>query len=190
MRLPSALAVLLALALPAAATGTFPNGLSEDDQTRLERFEEVRDSALAAAREKGEPVDVAELEKIVEGEAVELAPAGMAGQWRCRTIKLDGLLPLVVYRDFECRITDDAAGLRLEKLTGSQRTSGTFYDIGEARLGYAGAVAMGDEGPRRYGEDPGHDQVGYLVPVSPDRMRLELPLPHRESRFDILELRR
>jgi hypothetical protein len=114
----------------------------------------------------------------------------MAGEWRCRVLKLGGQTALAVYADFKCRITDDAEGLRLEKLTGSQRTAGTFYDIGGKRLGYAGAEAWAQERPLRYGMDLQRDQVGYLVPVSAERMRLEMPLPLRESQFDILELRR
>ena len=79
----------------------------------------------------------------------------------------------------------------LEKLTGSQRTGGTFYDLAdETRLGYAGAGWVAGEAPMRYGTDPERNQVGYLVVLGPERMRLELPLPQFESKFDILELRR
>ena len=95
------------------------------------------------------------------------------------------------YWGVRLRIVDDAGGLRIEKLTGSQRLSGVLYDLGEeARLGYAGALNYAEEPWIPYGRDPDRDQVGYLIPVAPDRMRLELPLPAFESRFDILELRR
>lgn len=185
----AALAVVAATAL-AGATGIFPTDLSAADKDRLAKFDEARTSAIEMARKGGDPADVAVLEKVLEGDAIEIAPADMAGDWRCRTLKLGGLLPLTVYGDFKCRITDDAAGLRLEKLTGSQRTTGTFYDLGEARLGYAGAGHYADERPRNYGDDPERDQVGYLIPISAERMRLEFPLPRYESHFDILELRR
>ncbi|QTI78792.1 DUF4893 domain-containing protein [Roseomonas marmotae] len=184
-----ALAAML-VAAPALADGRFPNDLTEFDQQRLERFDSARREAIAAARAGGTPADVAELAEVLKGQAVEMAPARMAGEWRCRALKLGGRPPLVIYRDFKCRITDDEEGLRLEKLTGSQRTSGIFYDIGGARLGYAGAEAWGEEKPLRYNMDLSRDQVGYLIPLAEDRMRLELPLPLYESRFDILELRR
>ncbi|MFC3125084.1 DUF4893 domain-containing protein [Pseudoroseomonas globiformis] len=183
--------LLVLLSAAALADGTFPSGLKPADRERLQSFDEVRAATIAAARAGGAAADRAVLDRVLEGEAAALPPGGMAGNWRCRTLKLGGKPVLVVYAEFRCRITDDAAGLRLEKLTGSQRTSGTLYDLGEARLGYAGAEAWGaDEAPRRYGQDPARDQVGYLVPVSQGRMRLELPLPRQESRFDILALQR
>jgi hypothetical protein len=189
-RTPWLAVAAIMVAAPALAEGSFPNDLSPFDQRRLERFDAARAEAIAAARAGGKPADVAVLNGVLRGGAVTLAPAQMAGEWRCRTLKLGGNLPLTVYADFKCRITDDGAGLRLEKLTGSQRTAGTFYDTAGKRLGYAGAEAWGEEKPLRYGLDLQRDQVGYLVPVAPDRLRLELPLPMRESRFDILELRR
>jgi hypothetical protein len=182
--------IVVATTSLAIATGVFPTDLAAADQERLAKFDETRASAIEEARKGGNPADVAVLEKVLEGEATQIAPAAMAGEWRCRTLKLGDNLPLVVYRDFKCRITDDAAGLRLQKLTGSQRTSGTFYDLGEARLGYAGAGSYADEKPHNYGDDPERNQVGYLIPISAERMRLEFPLPRTESHFDILELRR
>lgn len=181
---------LALLAASAAATGFFPDGLKARDRDRLNAFDEVRAEAIAEARGGGEEGDVAMLDAILEGEAAPIGPRDIAGQWRCRTIKLGGLRPLTVYGDFSCRITDGPEGLRLEKLTGSQRMAGTFYDVGEARLGYAGALSIGNETQGRYGKDAQRDQAGYLIPLDDRRMRLELPLPRYESRFDILELRR
>lgn len=191
---PVALAAMLVVAtaaLPARADGTFPTSLATEDQQRLEAFETARAEAIAEARAGGSPEDVSVLDEVLSGEPTTMEPAEMAGIWRCRTIKLGGLLPLTIYRDFKCRITDDGAGLRLEKLSGSQRTGGTFYDLAdEIRLGYAGAGWVAGEAPMRYGTDPERNQVGYLVVLGPERMRLELPLPQFESKFDILELRR
>ncbi|WP_051045377.1 DUF4893 domain-containing protein [Tistrella mobilis] len=191
---PAALAAMLAVAtaaLPARADGTFPTSLATEDQQRLEAFDTARAEAVAEARAGGSPEDVSVLDEVLSGEPTTMEPAEMAGIWRCRTIKLGGLLPLTIYRDFKCRITDDGGGLRLEKLTGSQRTGGTFYDLAdETRLGYAGAGWVAGEAPMQYGSDPERNQVGYLVVLGPERMRLELPLPQFESKFDILELRR
>lgn len=191
---PVALAAMLAVAtaaLPARADGTFPTSLATEDQQRLEAFETARAEAIAEARAGGSPEDVSVLDEVLSGRPTTMTPAEMAGIWRCRTIKLGGLLPLTIYRDFKCRITDDGAGLRLEKLSGSQRTGGTFYDLAdETRLGYAGAGWVAGEASMRYGTDPERNQVGYLVVLGPERMRLELPLPQFESKFDILDLRR
>lgn len=186
------LAVLLTS--PAMADGFFPGGLAASDQRRLQGFEESRRAAIAAARQGGSAAERAELEKVLAGEAVALTPAQLAGDWRCRKLLLGGGgLPLVIYGDFRCRITDDSAGLQLRKLTGSQRSAGSFYDTGGPRLGFAGAEAWGSPGSEavpRYGQDPQRDQVGYLVPVAPDRLRLELPRPRHAAGFEILELRR
>ncbi|WP_372054083.1 DUF4893 domain-containing protein [Tistrella mobilis] len=191
---PVALAAMLAIAttaLPARADGVFPTSLTTLDQQRLEAFDTARAEAVAEARAGGSPEDVSVLDEVLSGRPTTMEPAEMVGIWRCRTIKLGGLLPLTVYRDFKCRITDDGAGLRLEKLTGSQRTGGTFYDLADkTRLGYAGAGWVAGEAPARYDTETERNQVGYLVVLGPERMRLELPLPQFESKFDILELRR
>jgi len=127
------------------------------------------------------------------GDAQKIEPAKMAGAWRCRVIKLSQKpeLPIVAYNDFKCRITDDGAGLSLQKLTGSQRTNGTFYDTNDKKLAYVGALSLGDtKRVTRYGENQESNDVGYLIPLSAKRMRLELPSPMVESNFDVLELRR
>jgi len=185
-----AIGLWLGLATTAMADGRFPTGLDPADQRRLQAFDDARAKAIAEARAKGSSEDVAELDRVLAGDPVPVVPAEIEGIWRCRTIKLGGMLPLVIYSDFRCRITDDSAGLGLTKLSGSQRTGGLFYDISETRLGYAGAGWIGGDERAYYGRDGADNQVGYLVRVGPDRMRLELPLPHLESDFDILELRR
>jgi hypothetical protein len=191
----AALAIALVLAVfPARAGVTFPTGLEPGDQDRLAQFDAVRDRAIAQAAAGATPAERAELKGILAGDPMPIVPADIVGEWRCRITKLDGFfLPIVIYDDFDCRIFEDTAGLQLVKLTGSQRTAGTFYDVifepGQDRLGYAGAEAWGDEpAAPAYGENPERDQVGYLYQLEPDRLRLELPLPRQESRFDIMEL--
>jgi hypothetical protein len=188
-----ALLATVALAVTAGtarADGTFPNNLSPTDRQGLENFASIRARAIDTARAEADAADLRHMDRALEGEAAALSPASMAGNWRCRSIQFGGGLALIAYSEFRCRITDDAAGLRLEKLTGSQRTSGTFYDIGETRLGYAGAAAWGDnEQPYRYGQDAERNQIGYLVPVSANHLRLEL-LDGGGTTFSILDLRR
>lgn len=67
------------------------------------------------------------------------------GDWRCRTLKLGKSAGLVVYGWFRCRIVDDGAGWRLDKLNGSQRVSGRFYDDGDTRMILAGALSFAEE---------------------------------------------
>jgi len=186
-------ALLCAAVGGARATGPFPDMLSTADRDRLSRYEPIRRATLAFVQKHAEPEDLAVLQSVLQGSASDLAPADMAGEWLCRTIKLSRKrdLPLIIYPDFRCIITDDTAGLRLKRLTGSQRTAGTFYDVGETKLGYVGALALGDETRTpAYGENPERNHVGYLIAVSPERMRVEFPSPVFESDFDILELHR
>ncbi len=190
-----AAATLLCLALsgPAQAgvdVGTpargFPASLLPQDRQRLAGFDAAREQALAQIG-SATPAEQRLLREAFSGTPQAVAPAAMAGDWRCRSLQF-GPQGVAVYAEFRCRITDDAAGLRLEKLNGSQRQAGSFYDIGETRLGYLGALALGDdEGPIRYGENPERNQAGYLVPLSPRHLRLEYVSRYG---FDVLDLRR
>jgi len=185
-------ALAVVAASPAQADGPFPDMLTSADRDRLSMFDPIRRDILAYVGQHASRLDREELNHVLSGSATDLAPADMAGDWRCRSIQMwrDPGLPIVIYGDFRCRVTDDGAGLRLEKLTGSQRTGGTFYDVGETRLGYAGAQALGNEKTiPRYGAKRERNQAGYLMPISRDRMRLEFPRP-TNAEFEILELRR
>lgn len=195
LRAALAMVLVLAAAAPALADGTLPGKLSADDKQRLESFDAVRGEAIGAARESDDKAALAVLDQILSGKPETIRGAtDLAGAWRCRVAKLggSGTLPLVVYDWFRCRIIDDAAGLRLDKVSGSQRTAGTFYDDANPdRLTYVGALYYGYEGkPKPYGSEAERDQVGYLVRVGRDRLRLEFPSPHFESQFDIMELER
>lgn len=187
------LALLLAWAAPAWADGTLDSRVTAADRQRLEAYDSVRGEAIGAARESNDKAALATLDTILAGRPEAIRGAtDLAGLWRCRVAKLGGKPPLVVYDWFRCRITDDPAGLRLDKISGSQRTAGTFYDGADAeRLTYLGAGYYADERkPKPYGRDPDRDEVGYLVRVGHDRLRLEFPSPRYESQFDIMELER
>ncbi|MCR0982145.1 DUF4893 domain-containing protein [Roseomonas populi] len=182
--------LLLASAFSAMADGFFPESLAKADRLALSGFPARRQAAIEEARRLGQPADVAAMDRALEGDAARLRPAELAGDWRCRSVQLGGSLGVVSYSEFRCRITDDAAGLRLRKLSGSQRTNGAFYDIGEARLGYAGALTYNDDPILRYGQNPERNQIGYLAPVSPRHLRLELPAAGGREGFEIIDFRR
>lgn len=177
-----------AVVYPAAAD-TLVSLMTAADQARLKQFDTVRRAAIDNARANGDAADVGKLEKILTGKRLSLRDIDLAGNWRCRTIKMGDLLPVVIYGWFNCRI-DDAEGWRLRKVTGSQRTTGRFFDDGETRMIYVGTLSYNNDGPKRYGTDPDRDQIGVVVRPAPDRLRIEFPLPRYESKFDILELRR
>ena len=100
------------------------------------------------------------------------------------------MLPLTIYDWFDCRISDDGSGWYLVKTSGSQRTSGRFYDDGDARLVYLGTLHYSREKLIDYGKDPERDQVAYVFRTGPQEFRMEFPAPKFESKLDILELKR
>jgi hypothetical protein len=183
-------AVLAISASPAFADGEVQNLITPADKVRLESYGPAREEAVGAARKDGAAEDVATLDAILARPKVSFSRADLTGDWQCRMIKLGGPAPLVVYGWFACKVTDDGSGWKLEKLTGSQRTQGRFYDDGETRSIYLGSLSFNDDPAKSYGAGPETDQVGYAFRSADDRWRIELPSPYYESKLDILELRR
>ena len=190
---PALLATLGLVALPsgqARADGSVAGLLTTGDKARISRFDATRAAAVSAAKSTGAPADVAVLEGVLSGRLLSVRSADLTGDWRCRTLKLGKSAGLVVYGWFRCRIVDDGAGWRLDKLTGSQRVSGRFYDDGETRMIFAGALSLADEPRQAYGRPGARNQVALAVRPGPDRLRLEFPEPEFESAFDVMELER
>ena len=188
-----ALAVLALLATPAAAQDVRPA-----DIERLAYLTEHFGAAMREAMEGGTAADVEALREAMSGPA----PGGVdpSGDWDCRTIKIGGISPLVVYTPFRCRITEVEQGLwEIEKITGSQRLSGRI-EATQAGLVYTGVGFVGDRPATDYAGLPDtpepvepnqtYAQVGILEMASSDRGRLLLPAPILESRFDVIALTR
>jgi hypothetical protein len=156
------LVVLVAcIAGPALADGSLVGLLTPEDKGRLARIDATRAAALADARAHGAPADVVTLDRAMSGTLLSVRKADLAGDWRCRTLKLGKSAGLVVYGWFRCRIVDDGAGWRLDKLTGSQRVSGRFYDDGETRMIFAGAQSLGDEPRQAYGRPGARNRLPW-----------------------------
>lgn len=173
------------------ADGEIGKLMTAADKTRLASYDKVRAEAIEEARKGGAKVDVAALDTILAGQPLSFSEDfDFTGNWQCRTVKLGGSPALTVYGWFKCRVSDDGSGWRLEKITGSQRTSGAFYTDSDTRLTYIGALHYGDEMPKRYASDPDRDQVAYALRAGKNRVRLEFPSPKYESKLDILELAR
>jgi hypothetical protein len=184
-------AFFLCLTAPALADGELDSKITPADKARLADYAKVRAEAIAEAQAGASAADQAVLEKALAGGPLSFrGDFDPTGKWKCRTIKLGGMLPLMVYDWFDCRISDDGSGWYLKKTTGSQRTSGRFYDDGDARLVYLGALHYGGEEPVAYGKDPERDQVAYVFRPGPERLRMEFPSPRFESKLDIIELKR
>jgi Domain of unknown function (DUF4893) len=194
MRLPiNSLAIAFVLVSTAAYAG-WQDHATPFDQQRLMQLDESRAKGLAEAGSGG---DMAAIHEALDPAPAAISGNALMGDWRCRTIKLGGMAPSVVYSWFKCRISNRGSGLFLEKLTGTQRMNGYLYPDASG-LVYLGATSTMHEPPHAY---PGNgasagahatpdDQIGLLVASSANAARVEFPYPVQESTFDILELRR
>jgi len=193
-----ALAVTAALAASiTAASAGWQDQASDFDKGRLAALGEAKQKALGEAKGSGGTGDASAIDAVL-GPAAHAPSAGeVSGSWRCRTIKLGGITPYVVYGWFNCRIAMRGGGLFLEKTSGSQRTAGFLYP-GEGGLVYLGASSVVGEPQHVYsgngasagaGATP-DDQIGILTAISSNHLRLEMPYPVQESTFDVLELKR
>lgn len=189
-RIACGLLVALSVTSPASATGEILNKITPADQARLTNYAKSREGAIAEAKAGGEAKDVAEIERLLSSPEMEFQGFDLTGDWRCRVIKMGKTVPLVIYSWFRCRVTDDGSGWQLQKLSGSQKTKGRFFDDGPKRLTYLGVGYVNNSQPAAYGAGPATDQVGYALRSGQSQWRIEFPDPTYESRFDILEFQR
>lgn len=169
-----------------------------DDVQRLGALDASLGRALRAAFTTGDPGDLAHLEVGLRGEPLppDLAAAALAGEWRCRMIKLGGNLPIVVYQPFRCRADADGG---FEKLTGSQRSRGQVR-LFNGQLVYTGTGYVAGETPPDYAGLPEAvdpqatpqfmPEVGLVEMVSDRAGRIIFPRPHLESETNLLVLTR
>lgn len=193
-----ALAVTAALAIPATADA---QAIRPDDQARLGQLDAAAGRALRQVLETGSDADVATATAALRGAAMPADPSfaeALEGTWDCSMTKMGGELPLVSYPPFRCRIEARDGVLHFDKLTGSQRTSGTIHAIG-GRWIYLGSAFVQGENPRRYDDFPATidtaaietlPDVGVLEVTGTRRARLVMPLPYRESVLNVLTLTR
>ncbi|TIU45319.1 MAG: DUF4893 domain-containing protein, partial [Mesorhizobium sp.] len=118
---------LIALTLPAHVNGEVQKLITAADKARLDRYGETRKAALEEAK-AGDPAEVKQLDGLLAKPLVAFSDKDLTGNWKCRTIKAGGLSPLIIYGWFKCKVTDDGSGWRLAKISGSQRTTGRFFD--------------------------------------------------------------
>ncbi|MBI3433848.1 MAG: DUF4893 domain-containing protein [Proteobacteria bacterium] len=162
--------------------------LTATDAAKIaQRAQHLRD-ALAQASQGGRPREVAVLRTLLDAPARPLPDlAAIAGDWRCRTIKVGGLLPLTPYGFFRCRIGGRGEDGTLEKLTGSQRTAGELKRFDATAFIYTGVGFTDYVARRRYGAGPQFDEVALLMRVGEDRLRMEFPAPYYESKYNVME---
>ena len=193
------LPVILALGLTTPALAqSWQDEISSFDRGRLADFSTSKAKGLAEAEKGSSPGDLAVIHSVLDAQGAGVSEHAITGTWRCRTIKLGGMTPSVVYSWFRCRIHNTRNGLYFEKVSGTQRISGYLdrYDNGGFLL--LGSMTVGKERPKSYsggnqgaGAPTTHgDSVGVLSRIGPNRLRIEFPNPFYESTFDVMELRR
>ncbi len=168
---------------------------SAPDQDRISKIEEARAKAMGEA---AAGPDMGVIHGVIDPAAMPTSESALTGAWRCRTIKMGGITPSVVYAWFNCRIADRGGHLFFQKVTGSQRTQGWLYPNGDGTFVYLGASSVGPEKPHTYsgnGATAGaaatpDDQIGVLSAIGERRARIEMPYPLQESTFDVIELKR
>lgn len=185
-----ALLTLLSSITASLATGEIENLITDADRERLAAFDSAKQRALGEAEGADSRTALTAFRTAAAVEPLSFTDFDLTGDWQCRTLKAGGLASLVVYGWFDCRVTDDGSGWRLEKLTGSQRTVGRFFTTSDTRLTYLGALFVAGDAAPEYGAGVDSDQVGYAVRTGPESWQIEFPLPRYESTFDILEFRR
>lgn len=167
--------------------------ITETDRNRLSRLDEAWRVALDQARRLDGSGDLAGTGALIDPDAALGDAEPPEGDYRCRTVKLGSQggagLGYVVYGWFDCLIERTPQGLKLSKLTGSQRPSGLLFPEDDRGLVFLGSLSLGDEPPANsYGRTPDRDMVGRLERIGPNRWRLLLPFPQYESTLDIIEL--
>lgn len=184
-----------AIGAGAAAQAGWEDRVSSYDAGRLARLGEAREKALAEA-DAGR--DVRLVRALLGAQARPASEGWLRGDWHCRTIKVGGMTPDVVYSWFPCRIEGGGGRLLFEKTRGTQRLSGYLYPHesggfvllaglstrSEPRHAYSGS------GPSAGAATTPDDAVGLLEVTGPGSARIEFPYPAQESTLDIIEMRR
>ena len=183
------------LTLSTAAQAGWQEDATPFDVNRISKLDESRAKGLTEAQAGS---DMGTIHAVLDPAPQAIGEGALAGNWRCRTIKLGGITPDVVYSWFNCRISHRDGGLFFEKVTGSQRVAGVLYPREDGGYVLLGATSVGNEPPHRYSgnhesagaEATPDDAVGVLSATGSNHARIEFPYPVQESTFDVIELKR
>ncbi len=190
--------LLIGFALSAGVTAAeagWQDEASPYDVKRLSQLDEAKSRGLSAAQSGP---DAALVHAVLDAAPVSVSQAALTGNWRCRTIKLGGMTPDIVYSWFRCRIGARDGAFTFAKISGTQRLNATLYPSELGGYVLLGALSVKAEPVHRYsgnGASAGaqatpDDVIGLLVATGPSSARIEFPYPVQESLFDVIEMKR
>lgn len=183
-------ALLLVASDPAFADGVVQKLITPPDQARLSKYDATVKIAFDEVQKTGTPDQRARVEALAALPKRSFEGLDLSGNWQCRVTKVASIAALVTYDWFKCRVSDDGSGWKLDKLNGSQRVTGRFYDDGPTRMIFLGSGYIAGNKPKPYGGGKESDQVGYAFRSGQQSWRIEFPAPFYESKLDIIEFRR
>lgn len=174
-------------------TTAYKEVMSENDRVRLRDWRKTFETALAEARAGGRSAEIDREGALLDPDAAIAGPNLPNGMYRCRVIKLGakdpGNLLYASYGPFTCRVRQERQLQRLGKLGGAQRYVGLIFPGDPVRNVFFGTLVLADETRAlQYGQDEKRDVAGYVERIGPERWRLVMPLPHFESKLDVMEL--
>ncbi|PZO64806.1 MAG: hypothetical protein DI498_10415, partial [Paracoccus denitrificans] len=173
-------AAILTIALLATPLAVSAQGVRPTDQERLTQIDTALGEGIRQALAEGGADSLSPALSALQGAALpndQISVSGLAGDWNCSVIKLGGILGIVSYPPFKCRIGADGS---FAKLTGSQLTKGSLQVFGDIIV-YTGTSYVQGDTPVPYASfaddiDTNATQilpdVGLLEVVSPDRARI------------------
>ena len=170
--------------------------LRPEDRAKVERLRETVAAALLEAVEAHgvAPAAVTASRAALTPPAQPFPATGIAGAYRCRTIKHGGPVGLVAYQDWSCTVRVEGGALVLAKPEGSQRMLGRLLIApslgadGRTALLYAGSEYLSDEEPVPY--PGGRPEVGLFEHTGGGSYRLTIPEPGVEGLLDVIALER
>ncbi|HEX3666623.1 MAG TPA: DUF4893 domain-containing protein [Rhizomicrobium sp.] len=188
-------AAFAALCATSSAMASWQDEASSFDTSRLARIDEARAKGLSEAQAGR---DIGLIRSVLDAQVRPASARELEGNWQCRTIRLGGMTPDIVYSWFHCRIGHRGDRLFFSKLNGTQQLNGLLYPHETGGFVLLGALSAKGEPPHRYsGNGPSagatatpDDAVGILQATGRSSARIEFPYPVQESTFDIIQLRR
>ncbi|HEY4124185.1 MAG TPA: DUF4893 domain-containing protein [Rhizomicrobium sp.] len=180
------------------ALAAWQDRASPYDIERLSHLSEARAAGMQEAEHGAPQSDLVAARAVLNRNTRAVTISALTGSWRCRTIKLGGMTPSVVYSWFNCRIGAHDGHAYFEKLSGTQHFGGALYQHESGGYVFLGGTSWSKDSPANYSsarqsigaDTTPSDAVGLLSSIGPNVARIEFPYPAQESTFDVIELRR